>query len=310
VPAKPTISACIAVHNGADLLPRALTSMVEQTHPADEILVVDDGSTDDSAKIAAGFPGVRVIEQANGGIGAARKRLVEEARYEWIAFNDHDDWWTQYKLEKLLPYAKDPDATLIYSGAYFVDEDDKVTEAPTDVRADAPRLRHLLPSHSNILVPATLLRRRALLEVGNYRTEMRSGEDTLSFFMLMSKGKVIQVPERLAYIFKRRQSTSSPRRSTYEYERAIYTDHLLPMWDELFGHFPAAEQIEAREIIQSKLAHLESVIGCWYDWEGEHGKAMQFYRSSMKRRPATKGNLYRMMRSAMRLRARPPGLVD
>jgi glycosyltransferase involved in cell wall biosynthesis len=309
VSATPTISACIAVHNGADLLPRALDSMVKQTHMPDEILVVDDGSTDESAEIAASYPGVRVIRQKNAGIGAARKRLIEEAQFDWIAFNDHDDWWVPEKLETLVSYASDPDATLIYSGAYFVDEDGNVTNAPTTVAANAPRLRHLLPSHSNVLVPATLLRRRTLLEVGNYRTEMRSGEDTLSFFMLMSRGKVIQVPDRLAYIFKRRESTSSPRRSTYEYERAIYTDHLLPMWDELFGDFPDEEQREAHELIEAKLAHLESILGCWYDWEGEHGKAMELYRSSFKRRPITKGNLYRMFRSAMRVKARPPGLA-
>src|SRR4051794_14512771 len=118
--ASPTVSACLAVYNGAELVDRALRSVVEQTRPPDEIVVVDDGSSDDSVRIVESFPGVRLIRQENAGIGAARKRLVEEARGEWIAFNDHDDWWAKEKLEFLLPHTVDRDVTLIYSGAYFV----------------------------------------------------------------------------------------------------------------------------------------------------------------------------------------------
>jgi glycosyltransferase involved in cell wall biosynthesis len=304
---KPTISACLAVYNGGDYLARAIGSMVDQTRKPDEILVVDDGSTDNSVDIARRFAGVRVIEQKNAGIGAARARLVEEAAGDWIAFNDHDDWWAPEKLEVLEPYTADPAVTLIYSSAYLVDENDIITEANLSASPDSPPLRHLLPNHNNILVPATLLKRTALLEAGNYRPEMKSGEDTLSFFMLIARGKVVQVPERLATIFKREGSTSAPGLRSYQFERAIYTDHLLPRWNELFGAFPRAEQEEAKQIIKRKVAHLDSIIGCWQDWEGDHLAALRSYKRSFASNPIAKGNLYRMARSIVGLRTPPPG---
>jgi glycosyltransferase involved in cell wall biosynthesis len=306
---KPTISACLAVYNGAEYLARALRSMVDQTRKPDEILVVDDGSTDASVEIARSFEGVRVIEQKNAGIGAARARLVEEAVGDWLAFNDHDDWWAPEKLEVLEPYTVDPAVTLIYSAANLVDENGNITEAKLSASPGSPPLRHLLPNHNNILVPTTLLKRSTLLEAGNYRSEMKSGEDTLSFFMLIARGKVVQVPERLATIFKREGSTSAPGLRSYQFERAIYTDHLLPRWNELFGAFPRAEQDEAKQIIKRKLAHLDSIIGCWQDWEGDHKRALQSYKRSFARNPAAKGNLYRMARSVIGLKTPPPGIT-
>ncbi len=304
---EPTVSACLAVYNGSAYLERALKSMIEQTRPPDEIIVVDDGSSDDSASIAESFPAVRVIRQQNSGIGAARKRLVEEAKGDWIAFNDHDDWWTPDKLERLLPHTADPHVTLIYSAAWLVDESGRQTDAPFSVGPDAAPLRHILPTHSNILVPATLLRKRTLLDIGNYRVDLRNGEDSLAFFMLLCRGSVVQDPRRLAYITKRSDSTSAPRRASFEFERAVYVDHVLPDWEVLTENIPADERAWAAATIRRKVAHLDSLIGCWLDWEGDHKQALRAYLRSLKAAPAAKGNLYRLARSLLGAKVRPPG---
>jgi glycosyltransferase involved in cell wall biosynthesis len=95
----PTISAIIPCYNGAKFLRSTLDSVLAQTMPACEILVVDDGSTDESAAIAASCgPPVRLIRQPNQGESVARNRGIDEARGDWAAFLDADDLWLPEKL--------------------------------------------------------------------------------------------------------------------------------------------------------------------------------------------------------------------
>jgi hypothetical protein len=95
---------------------------------------------------------------------------------------------------------------------------------------------------------------------------------------------------------------------SYQFERAIYEDHLIPRWDELFGSFPLAEQDEAKHLIKRKVSHLDSIIACWHDWQGDRGEAIRSYKRSFKRFPMAAGNLYRFARSLIGLKVPPPGV--
>lgn len=98
--ACPLVSVLIPAYNSQAYLGKALASVRAQTYPAIEVLLVDDGSTDDTADIARRFDGrVRVFEQANAGAGAARNRALAEARGEFVAFLDADDLWHPRKIE-------------------------------------------------------------------------------------------------------------------------------------------------------------------------------------------------------------------
>lgn len=95
----PKFSVIIPVYNLAETLPRAIKSVIEQTWPAHEIIVVDDGSTDNSLQVANGFANkVRVISQVNAGVSAARNRGAESATGDWFAFLDADDWYYPDRL--------------------------------------------------------------------------------------------------------------------------------------------------------------------------------------------------------------------
>lgn len=303
---EPMVSGCLAVHNGADLLPRALASMRDQTRPCDEIIVVDDGSTDESADIAESF-GARVIRQANTGIGAARRRLVEEARGDWIAFCDHDDWWEPEKIKRLLPATRDPEVSLIYSGAYLVDEHGNRLVAPMHASPTSPRLRHLLPHQDNILVPATLIRRQTLIDAGGFSSDLRIGEDTHAFYLLASRGKIAQIPEPLACIFKRSDSTSAFSKALFEHEDRLYDLLILAKWHELFAFLPPDEQAEAQSLIKIKLSHIKSILGVWRQWEGEHAAAMMLHRQAIALNPRSKGNWYRFAACALGRKVKPVG---
>jgi glycosyltransferase involved in cell wall biosynthesis len=93
------ISVVIPAYNSAAHLARALDSVLAQTRPAEEILVVDDGSTDATAEVARSYgDAVRLIAQANAGAAAARNAGIRAARGTWIAFLDADDEWLPDRL--------------------------------------------------------------------------------------------------------------------------------------------------------------------------------------------------------------------
>ena len=92
------ISAIIAVWNGETYVKEAIQSVLTQTLPAHELIVVDDGSTDQTAAMVRSFPQVKLIQQVNAGTGPARNSGVNAATGDWLAFLDHDDLWVPDKL--------------------------------------------------------------------------------------------------------------------------------------------------------------------------------------------------------------------
>ncbi len=100
------VAVIIPVYNRAELLLRAVNSVLAQTRPPDEVIVVDDGSTDDpgAALNAPRYKNVRLIHQSHLGVSAARNRAIESAESDWLAFLDSDDYWLPSKLERQLDW--------------------------------------------------------------------------------------------------------------------------------------------------------------------------------------------------------------
>src|SRR5689334_17679721 len=116
--ANPLVSVVIPAFNRAFILPEALDSVLAQTWKDFEILVVDDGSTDDSETALRPYVerfGVRFLRQANQGPAAARNRGIEAARGKYVAFLDSDDLWLPIKLSAQIPRMEaHPDVVMSY----------------------------------------------------------------------------------------------------------------------------------------------------------------------------------------------------
>jgi glycosyltransferase involved in cell wall biosynthesis len=154
------VSVVIPVRDGERYLGEAVESVLGQRHAPSEVLVVDDGSRDRTADVAAVFPGVEVVKQEPRGVGAALNCGVSRARCELLAFLDADDVWLPEKLERQIAVLRQrPDVEAVFGHVeQFVD-------------GCAPRAAE--PGYA----PGTMLIRRGSLErIGPFATGWRVGD--------------------------------------------------------------------------------------------------------------------------------------
>jgi glycosyltransferase involved in cell wall biosynthesis len=157
----------IPVHDGAAYLAEAVRSVLAQTVPADEVVVVDDGSADDSARIASAFgQPVRCVRQPHAGAAAARNRGVEEIDGEFVAFLDADDLWLSDKLARQLARLTSKPRVDMVFGLVRQFRSPELPKAADPSPAPQP----------GITFGAMLVTRAQLLKVGPFDTSFRVGE--------------------------------------------------------------------------------------------------------------------------------------
>lgn len=120
---KPEVSVIVPAYNTEAYIAQAIESALEQTLNNIEVIVVDDASTDDTAKIAKSFTDKRLkvlVNEKNLGVSGTRNRALKEAQGKWIAVLDSDDWYAPERLEKLLQIAEAEDADMVAEDLYLI----------------------------------------------------------------------------------------------------------------------------------------------------------------------------------------------
>lgn len=177
---QPKVSVIIPSYNCARYLPEAINSVLAQTYQNFEIIVIDDGSTDQTAEVLRRYGDrVRAIYQQNQGVARARNHGIRQAQGDWIAFLDADDVLLPHKLEaQLAVAAQNPELGMIHSGWNRVDAAGRVM-LPVEPWHQVPNLaleswlrwKPVLPS-------AMLFRRRWLEQTGGFDPRFPPAEDT------------------------------------------------------------------------------------------------------------------------------------
>ena len=166
-----TISAVVPVYNAEQYIGQCLAGILAQTRPPDEIVVVDDGSTDDTQDELARFRGeVRVVKQANRGHPGAYNRCVEEARGEFLAKCDADDIWEPAKLERQLAAVEaHPEIDIAFCGAqsFGLHEEPFGPDPGAGLLGGRDFARRLYRGNL-VCSPSTLIRRRLYERVGPF----------------------------------------------------------------------------------------------------------------------------------------------
>jgi glycosyltransferase involved in cell wall biosynthesis len=197
------VSAIIPCYNSSSTIARSVKSALDQSYQNIEVILVDDGSTDNSVEIAMAIRDqddrLRMFTQENQGPGPARNHGLKEARGEFVAFLDADDYWDDTCISKLHDALVDTDADLAYCGWQNIGKHGKAGEpfVPPDY-AGVDQVELLLGG-CRWAIHAALTRKAAIDSVGGFREKWTSCMDYDLWLRMASKNKIVRVPEVLAY---------------------------------------------------------------------------------------------------------------
>jgi glycosyltransferase involved in cell wall biosynthesis len=202
-----TVDVIIPAFNSAKYLPFALESVFSQTFDDWQILIVDDGSTDNTADVVAPFLGrfgskIRFIKQNNRGPSAARNTAIQASTAEFLALLDADDVWLPCRLsESLKALAERPQAGLAYGLVTHIDPEGRIGETFEGNRKNAQgRIApYIYMRKVELPAPTITFRRRCIEEVGIFDEAMRATEDRDLWLRIAFRYEVAFVPKVLAY---------------------------------------------------------------------------------------------------------------
>lgn len=183
---KPVVSIVMSLYNKPFSVERAIRSVLAQTVKDFELVIVDDGSTDDSAKVVASIEDTRVrcVHQANGGPSSARNRGIAETQSDLIAFVDADDVWFPHFLHTVLAlYDRFPQAGA-FSTAFFSCRDGKIIRFPhagVRFQLEGEILEDYFKScvlgSNMVCTSSVMIKREVLNEVGGFPVGVENGQD-------------------------------------------------------------------------------------------------------------------------------------
>jgi glycosyltransferase involved in cell wall biosynthesis len=217
---QPLVSVVVPAFNAQTTLSETLKSVIGQTYRTLEILVVDDGSTDATSRVAAGFmradPRMRLIRQDNAGVAAARNRGIAEALGPYLAPIDADDLWEETKIEKQVAVmeARGARCGLVYTWYSQIDRDGKVTSRSHRPHEEGRVLERMCRGNLVGNGSAALLRTAVVREVGGYDPSLRAlggqgCEDLDLYFKIAEHHEFGLVPEHLTGYRRVRGNMSS-----------------------------------------------------------------------------------------------------
>lgn len=207
---SPLMSVVMPVFNGEAFLREAVESVLAQKYSPVEIIIVDDGSTDATATVAASLPEtVRYLCQTNKGPAAARNRGIEHAQGSLIAFADADDLWPVDKLELQLPYLiKDPTVEIVMGRIQQV-----LLSRTADGQTQAEEFAE--PAFS-VNLGSAIIRRSVFERVGLFDETMRYSEDVDWFMRAREGGAEIVTIDAVTLFYRQHEQNMTRGKSTSE----------------------------------------------------------------------------------------------
>lgn len=195
------ISIIVPTYNQDQYIEECIESILGQTMSPHEVILVNDGSTDNIAEILRKFPSLKVIHQTNRGLSSARNTGIMNATGDWILPLDSDDKLRYNAIERLTQIASTSRADVI--GISF--ETFGLMQAPVILMSD-PTVEDF--KTGNRIGYCSLIKKDVLLEVGGYSTRMDVGyEDYALWFDLLSRGKIIETIPEILWYYRRKPNS-------------------------------------------------------------------------------------------------------
>ncbi len=191
------ITAVIPTYNREKLLPKAINSVLKQSIRVDELIIIDDGSNDDTLKILKKYKDIRVIKTKNLGVSHARNTGIKSAKNSWIAFLDSDDIWMKDKIEKQIKFHKRNPAILFSHTQERWIRGDKEIKYPKSLKK--PQGECFLENSSTCKIAASsvLVHKSIFEDVGYFDENLRVCEDYDMWLKISYKYKIGLIEENL-----------------------------------------------------------------------------------------------------------------
>jgi len=276
------ISVIIPSFNRAHTLERALQSVYDQSSAVDEIILIDDGSTDDSAAmVARKFPEVEVIQQSNRGVSAARNRGIKTAKHEWIALLDSDDCWLPHKIATVREAAvAHPEYILYHSDELWVRRGVRVNPMQKHRKSGGWIFAQCLPLCA-ISPSAAVIQKKTLLELGLFDESLPACEDYDLWLRLCLRFPVHYIDQALITKYGGHDDQLSHQYPAMDRFRVRALHRLLDTEDLQPADFEAARStLLAKLEILIKGAHkranhalIEELQPLYQRWQGQRRQA-------------------------------------
>ena len=240
----PTISVVMSVYNGERYLAEAIDSILAQTFRDFEFIIVDDGSTDRSAKIidyyAQRDPRVRSLRLAvNHGLASALNQGIAAARGEFIARMDSDDVSLPQRFQSQLDYLRaHPDIGVLGSAVHVVDEELQPSYSAEYAPQHALIAFNILTDLKTFCHPTVMLRRELLVTAGAYDDDYHYSQDIQLWSRLASRTRFANLSESLL-LYRRHEQASSVKQDSQQRDRGL--DARLAALQQLWTDAPEAK---------------------------------------------------------------------
>jgi glycosyltransferase involved in cell wall biosynthesis len=270
----PRVSVIMPAFNCAPFIERALRSALAQTYRDHEIIVVDDGSTDETRQtLAPWMDKVQYFHQANRGLPSARNAAVARASGEYFAYLDADDMWYPDKLEQQVAFLDaHPDCGMVHSEVSFIDEADQILVHAWYRESQGQPARGMcaldLLDALQIQVPTVVERRAAYESTGGFDPRLRRCEDYLHWVQIALNGYAIGFLDRPLAMYRRRSGSLTRSRAAMG-EAVIQVFRLLVEENDLYGRLGAP----AREVVRRRVAAIRRSLPDFYRWQGRNDLA-------------------------------------
>ncbi|HEX2274960.1 MAG TPA: glycosyltransferase family 2 protein [Acidimicrobiales bacterium] len=279
------MTAVVPAYNAASFVSAAVESVLAQTYEPVECVVVDDGSTDATSTVVAGFGSrVRCIRKANGGVASARNTGLADARGEFVAFLDADDTWVPHKLERQMElFRSAPSTGLVYSGIAVVDEHLRpvgtIDPAPVDV---ALRNTLLLEQPFATGVGSTgVLPARVLREIGGFDERLSTSADCDLVCRVAIRYPLACCPEPLAH-YRSHPSQMSLNVEVFEHDMRIILRKLF---------FEMDLPVELASLRRRAYANMYFNLAAGYLLQGKRRKGARYLCAAAINEPRRTGSL-------------------
>jgi glycosyltransferase involved in cell wall biosynthesis len=189
MPSVPKVSVVITCYNYGQYIRAAIESVLDQTWQDFEIIVIDDGSTDDTPQVMAEYHGhetIRYLRQENQGQPKAKNRGIAESRGEFVAFLDADDVWLPEKLALQLQLFNEPAVGVGYTRRYWIDPDGQVIQGNERTLRRGTILNYILIDNF-ICFSSSMVRRELLEATGGFDETLPMGIDYDLWIRLAAK---------------------------------------------------------------------------------------------------------------------------